>query len=620
MKNLQLVCQRFMLAGFLALALALGLYPQSAQATITEYTQNTTVAPLPIATQGAALAWEREVKASESSYAHISDVITLNGSVYVAKSDNVGATMENAVLYRFDAQTGEELGSVELPVALDSVSRLAATDDLILVPAAGGALYAVAADMQSDAMKWNIATFDTSAQSLNGVSVYGQSAYHVSSLLGVGWKASSSSVVAVNTADGSEEWRWLCEGDGAYWSGITATERYALMGSDAGKVYVLDRTNGTLLSETEIAPGASIRSRIIQVNDTEFICSASNGLLVRFVIASDGSIPAENIQSVRFAAASTSTPAVSGTRAVVGGSTADYKGVLAIVDLASMSVQASVAASADVKSTPLVVRGADGGDYAYYTSNTKPGTLYGVSLDDDQAKPFAVNTPSTLYEDYCMASAVTDGQGRVYYTNDSGTVFAIERDATCGYVDITEQDWVLQGGVFERSIQLSLMGRGSNYFRPYDALTRAEAAAILYRAAGEPALSGSSPGFADVDTNSAFGAPILWAQETGVMHGYTIGTFGPNDPITRADLAVVLTNYAQNIAGRDLSNVDTALLERFPDFASVPDYADLGLAWCVSEGIVSGSMNTGVAHLAPYQMADRATMAKMSLLTLDLLA
>ena len=111
--------------------------------------------------------------------------------------------------------------------------------------------------------------------------------------------------------------------------------------------------------------------------------------------------------------------------AYVGGQKADYSGVFSIIDLSTMQIVQTAAAPADIKSAPLLSTGHAGEVYAYFTSNANPGALYAVKYGSDEAEARVVFTPSGDDQNYCMASVIADENGTLYYTNDSGKLFAV---------------------------------------------------------------------------------------------------------------------------------------------------------------------------------------------------
>lgn len=572
---------------------------------------------LPIMEQSAKASWQQTLLRTEGGFANASDPLVIDGMVFVAESDSVWtAGTSNAVLRAYDAQTGELKKTMELPFAVGSTCRMAYADGVIAVPTSDGGLLGVAADTL--APRWYVAPELSGAQSLSKVTVHDGYFVHTYAQLDGNWAAAASRTVAVNVQTGALKWNVAAE-SGSYWSGAAFVGETAVVGTDAGTLRTIDFATGAVLDEEIVADGARVRSVPVVCGQDEVVVSTSAGSLVKARIGADGGVTVAG--SVQFAASSTSTPALSGSTAVVGGATADYQGVLAEVDVASMKVTATHAAPADVKSAPVVAQGVDGASYAYYTCNTMPGALYGVELASADAQPFVVFEPAAADRNYCMASPASDGEGNLFYTNDSGVLFAISHDATCGYPDVAATDWYVQDGLLERAVAQGLIGRGVDAFRPWEALTRAEVVTVIYRAAGEPAVS-AGEGFVDVAEGEWYADAVLWAQASGVATGYGDGSgkFGPNDPVTREQLATMLGNYASKVSDADVDGADPTAFDSFPDRGSVAEWARPGFVWCCANGIVTGSVADGVSLLDPLGSADRAMMAKMILLTVETLS
>lgn len=143
--------------------------------------------------------------------------------------------------------------------------------------------------------------------------------------------------------------------------------------------------------------------------------------------------------------------------------------------------------------------------------------------------------------------------------------------------------------------------------------TRAMIVSILYRVQGEPAkvngyeLKKLAAPFDDVERGMWYTDAIWWAKLTGVVSGMSPSTFAPDDPITRAQLAVILYNYTQQFAPGSLT--ETGSLTGFPDADSVPSWARTAMAWAVGNGLISGVGENGVSYLRPEGCATRAQVA-----------
>lgn len=143
-------------------------------------------------------------------------------------------------------------------------------------------------------------------------------------------------------------------------------------------------------------------------------------------------------------------------------------------------------------------------------------------------------------------------------------------------------------------------------FLPQENIVRAQFATIIYRIAGSTSTD-YIPLFPDVEENDWYAESVTWAADFGVITGYTdTGCFGPNDPITREQLATMLYRYAK-IKGLDTGIIDYAKFSRFADKESVSGFAKEALAWAVSTGIIEG--DNGL--LNPQGNANRAECATM---------
>lgn len=130
-----------------------------------------------------------------------------------------------------------------------------------------------------------------------------------------------------------------------------------------------------------------------------------------------------------------------------------------------------------------------------------------------------------------------------------------------------------------------MVGTGEGKFSPYATTTRGMVVAIFYRMSGSPAVTGANP-FDDVKAGQYYSDAVTWASGNKLVAGYLNGSFGPNDSITREQLAVMLMNYAM-IKGYDVSA--RADLSKFRDAGSVSGWAQDALAWANALGFVQGS-------------------------------
>ena len=154
-------------------------------------------------------------------------------------------------------------------------------------------------------------------------------------------------------------------------------------------------------------------------------------------------------------------------------------------------------------------------------------------------------------------------------------------------------DWAVEEGL--------LSGYADGKLGPDGTLSRAQLATVLWRQAGEPAASEPAD-FADCDPDAFYADAVAWAASEGIVRGYGDGTnFGPEDPVTREQLATILWRQAGEPEGAgDLSAC--------PDGDDATAYAVNALEWAVDEGVLSGF---GTSELAPGGVLSRAMLAAM---------
>ena len=169
------------------------------------------------------------------------------------------------------------------------------------------------------------------------------------------------------------------------------------------------------------------------------------------------------------------------------------------------------------------------------------------------------------------------------------------------FTDVAESAWYYDAVRYVCSNGL-MTGTSGSAFSPDLFTTRGMIVTILYRLDGSPAVSGAAP-FGDVPTGQYYSEAVAWAAANGIVKGYDTGLFGPDDVITREQLAAILYGYAQYkgydvTAGGDLSG--------FADSASVSAWAADALKWANGQGLITGKNGS---LLDPSGTATRAEAA-----------
>ncbi len=166
------------------------------------------------------------------------------------------------------------------------------------------------------------------------------------------------------------------------------------------------------------------------------------------------------------------------------------------------------------------------------------------------------------------------------------------------FADVFEGDWYYEAVRFVQEQGL-MNGYSDGRFAPEDTLSRAQLAQILFSKEGRPGVDYLLD-FSDVAGGTWYAEAVRWAASQGIVGGYGDGTFGPNDPITREQLAVMLWRYSGSpAASKELY---------FNDEREISGFALEALCWAVENGILNGG---GAGRLGPQEQATRAQAAQM---------
>lgn len=175
-----------------------------------------------------------------------------------------------------------------------------------------------------------------------------------------------------------------------------------------------------------------------------------------------------------------------------------------------------------------------------------------------------------------------------------------EVDEFLGFEDVLKSDWFYESVKFVKRNNL-MSGTSQTQFAPNTNLTRGMLVTILYRIENNPQCG--EPEFLDVEKNLWYSSGVAWAAENGIVNGIGNGLFGPNNNITREQIAVILYNYTK-FNKIELVNGDD--LRMFIDKSEVSDWAIDGVQWAVAEKLISGK---GDGILDPKGNATRAEIA-----------
>ena len=170
------------------------------------------------------------------------------------------------------------------------------------------------------------------------------------------------------------------------------------------------------------------------------------------------------------------------------------------------------------------------------------------------------------------------------------------------FVDVDENAWYYQA--VQYMVENGLMsGTSTTTFSPNTTLSRGMIAQMLYALEGKPSTQGSS--FTDVASGAWYADAAAWAQANQVITGYDNGAFGPDDPLTREQLTLILYNYAR-LKGYEVSAKGD--LSAFVDGHTTSSWAQESMTWAVGAGLLSGK---GLGMLYPTGTATRAEVAQI---------
>lgn len=177
-----------------------------------------------------------------------------------------------------------------------------------------------------------------------------------------------------------------------------------------------------------------------------------------------------------------------------------------------------------------------------------------------------------------------------------------EEEPAMPFVDVDENDWFYDVVLYAYENGL-MTGTSADAFAPNTATTRGMIVSMLARLEG--VTSAESTGFTDVADNDWYATAVNWAASEGIVNGFEDDTFRPNDAITREQMAAILYNYA-DYKGYDVSA--RADLSDYADAASISSWAEDVLAWANAEGLINGMTATTIDPQGATTRAQTAAM------------
>ena len=239
-----------------------------------------------------------------------------------------------------------------------------------------------------------------------------------------------------------------------------------------------------------------------------------------------------------------------------------------------------------------------GGTVVVWTANTADDQ----PLDADGTLTVSGGTVLAAGGSAGMGVPISAAQPYVTFGSDSSNGSSAPQPVqSSGFTDVAASDWFYSAVRYAYENGL-MTGTGSGAFSPNATITRGMLVTILYRLEDEPAVTAANP-FTDVSSGSYCEKAAAWAAANGIVGGYGDGCFGPNDALTREQLAAILYRYAQ-YKGYDLSA--SADLSGYSDQAGISAFARTAMARANAEGLITG---TSGSLLSPKGTATRAQTA-----------
>ena len=253
-----------------------------------------------------------------------------------------------------------------------------------------------------------------------------------------------------------------------------------------------------------------------------------------------------------------------------------------------------------------VASGIDNGKVTVSPKNASKGATVTITVTPDEG--YELGTLTVTDKDGNKISVTDKGNGKYTFTMPDGkvtvsaTFTAVEEvpEQVGSFTDVDTADW------FAEAVQYMLDNKMMNgitdtTFGPDNTTTRGMIVTILYRLEGEPDAAASN--FTDVAANMYYADAVAWAQANNIVNGITTTTFGPDNAITREQMAAILYRYAQ-FKGYDVTASND--LDSYTDASQISAYATAAMQWANAEGLITGSTST---TLNPQGNATRAEVA-----------
>lgn len=377
----------------------------------------------PIDTGRSSATWLRSFSGKAISYN--SFPVFRNGLLYIVNEN---------ILYELDKK-GNILRRLTLQASMNSVCHLTLYGDFLYIPLDGGMIQCV----QCSSMRsvWKSERFG--GQSLSGITYHENFLYAGNTLTPAG--KTSGIFYCLDATDGHTVWTYEDKKTpgGYYWSGSAVKGNAIFFAGDNGTLVSHSLLTEEVYDRRILTDTAKIRAEILCDNVSGALYTTSNdGSIYRIMADETGkvkSVITKKIVSGSKSANCTSTPVIWNNRLYVG-SLADGCGYISVLNASDLKPHYHVSTGKyrEVKSTPLISTGyASGGNkqtvYVYFTCNALPGGVYRITDSENTVTSKLQTVFIPAQKQFCLASVCADEDGTLYYSNDSGYLFALSAKA-----------------------------------------------------------------------------------------------------------------------------------------------------------------------------------------------
>ena len=368
-----------------------------------------TEASTPTSATDVELPWNPLVFSGEGG---TSDQLIVNNKIYLVHGSH---------LYIVNASNGVIEKTAEILVPMRYFCRIAYADGLILVPLETGQIQAFTADTLTCA--W-ISQKPNESKELNETQALSSIVVNKDKVFCAFTDCSNTGLrICVNLNNGELLWSKIASQNQYYWCGAASFNENFVIASETGDVCLIDGTNGNILSSITLS--RRCRSTVIAIGNNRFAVNA-NGLLNILEISNGQLVLADSYEFAKF---SSSTPAVVDGLVFVGGTNGWQKELMAVINTNKSASDSSSICVTTVQGEPksaILVSKQNDTYRAYFTCNAKPGSAQLITYRNGtlSAAELLFN-PDEQYQEFSTGSIIADSCGTLYYTNDSGILFAL---------------------------------------------------------------------------------------------------------------------------------------------------------------------------------------------------